>query len=86
MSYLTREENRKKYNRPDYLGGLEKRKKELESRLEFLRDTLPKTKDESDWTKVVSEINSVSVDIATVKSRIENYGNGKFVPEIHSYK
>mgnify|MGYP006162945813 FL=1 len=58
----------------DYLKDLNKKEKELKIRIESKQLKLPMIKDTADFFKMVSEINSLSVDLSTVKSRIENYG------------
>lgn len=64
--------------------------KQLRQKVETVRAQLDKARKEllpglnpKEWYAKVSEINALSVDLETAKSRRENYNTGKHVPEIY---
>ena len=65
-------------------------KQELEKQLEALKKDLKQaqidihhiTNDNVKWHEAISEINSISVNIATVKSRIKNLNKRVFLPDL----
>lgn len=60
----------------DKLEVLQKRQKSNEKQLQLTHSS------KSEFLELVSERNSISVDIATIKSRIENHNKPGIVPTI----
>ncbi len=69
-----------------YAAQIEQRITTLKENYKRLADYLPEEKRTKEWFKIVSEMNSISTDIAIQKSRLENYGKDVYLPHIETIK